>query len=134
MEKTNPKALNLEAVRIAESNVTVGFKCEPELKLLLAEEAENAGLTLSNYVSKLVGFEINVIRQLRQENQSLKGSIEKSNNLLTFYRNQLLFDLYDLHKGKQISYLNRFGEMVKQKITSIEDVYLVIINSFKYQL
>lgn len=52
--KYNPKALNLEAIKNSEKNVTLGFKCEPELKLLLAEEAHEAGLTLSLYVKKLV--------------------------------------------------------------------------------
>ena len=54
MPKKNPKALNLDAVRKSENMVTIGFKCKPELKLMLAENAKKEGLKLSNYVAKIL--------------------------------------------------------------------------------
>jgi len=147
MENTNPKALNLDAVRNSESSVTLGFKCPPELKLTLAEKAENAGLTLSNYVCKLVDFKMKEKLLLRKKYELLKiafNAINEKNKILNeafnnteaelkFFKNEILFDLLKKHKGKIVSYFNQYGKKVDLEINSILDVYLLIIKSFKYE-
>ena len=133
MEKNNPKALNLDLVRNSESSVTLGFKCPPELKLILAEEAENAGLTLSSYVCQLVNFEMEEKFRLHQQNQLLTAAVEKFEGDLKFFKNKQLLDLFEKQKGKKTSYINRDGKEVNVIINSIEDVYELMINSFKYE-
>jgi chromosome segregation ATPase len=51
---TNPKALNLEGLEDEKNKVTIGFKCQAQLKLRLANEATATGLTLSEYVETLI--------------------------------------------------------------------------------
>jgi chromosome segregation ATPase len=50
----NPKALNLEGLEDEKNKVTIGFKCQAQLKLRLANEATATGLTLSEYVETLI--------------------------------------------------------------------------------
>ena len=134
MKYINPKALNLDAVRnSSESSVTLGFKCPPELKLILAEEAEKAGLTLSNYVYQLVDFEMKEKFLMRQQNELLTAALEKVDGELKFFKNKHLFDLLQKQKGKASTYINRDGKVVNVVINSIEDVYELMINSFKYE-
>jgi hypothetical protein len=147
MENTNPKALNLDAVRMSESSVTLGFKCPPELKLTLAEKAENEGLTLSNYVCKLVDFKMKEKLLLRkkyeiskiafnvimEKNKTLTEAFNKVDDELKFFKNEILFDVLKKHKGKIVSYFNQYGKKVNIEINSIMDVYLLIIKSFKYE-
>ena len=133
MEKNNPKALNLDLVRNSESSVTLGFKCPPELKLILAEEAENAGLTLSSYVCQLVNFEMEEKFHLHQQNQLLTARVEKFEGELKFFKNKQLLDLFEKQKGKTATYINRYGKAVNININSVENVFELIINSFKYQ-
>jgi hypothetical protein len=171
MEKNNPKALNLDLVRNSESNVTLGFKCPPELKLILAEEAENSGLTLSSYVCQLVNFETKEKFRLHKQNKLLTAEVEKIktelkffknkhlhdlfeeqkvknnadgfrkgkevnvniNSEAKFFKNKHLLDLFEKQKGQKATYLNREGIKVNVIINSVEDVFELIINSFKYQ-
>jgi hypothetical protein len=134
MENKNPKALNLDAVRNSDNNVTVGFKCEPELKLFLADEAEKSGLTLSSYVSQLVDFKSKKIYALHEKNYRLTKELKLVYDQLNFFKNDQLNFLYQREKGKNVYYHNLEGKVVNLKISSIEDVYTVIINSFKYQI
>jgi hypothetical protein len=131
--ENNPKALNLDAVRMSDSNVTVGFKCPPELKLILAQEAERSGLTLSNYVCKLVDFELKEKLQLREKTKLLTAALKKIQSQLSFFKNKILFELLEKHKGKSVSYFNRDGVLINLQINTIEDVFNLIVHSFKYE-
>ena len=133
MQNTNPKALNLDAIRNSESSVTLGFKCPPELKLILAEEAEKSGLTLSSYVCQVVDFEMKEKFLLRQQNELLTAALDKVESELKFFKNKHLLDLLQKQKGKAATYINRDGKEVNVVVNSIEDVFELIINSFKYQ-
>ena len=133
MEKNNPKALNLEAVRKSKSAVTIGFKCSPQLKLLLAKEAEQVGLTLSNYVNKLLDLEINEKIFFRKKNEDLEAILRKKEDELNFFKDEILFELLEKHKGLVTEFYNRDGVLVNLKVNTIKDVYILIINSFKYQ-
>lgn len=50
----NPKGLNLEGLEDEKNKVTIGFKCQAQMKLRLANEATAKGLTLSEYVETLI--------------------------------------------------------------------------------
>jgi macrodomain Ter protein organizer (MatP/YcbG family) len=51
---SNPKALQLNGLDTATRKVTIGFKCNPKIKLKLAQDACKYGLTLSEYVENLI--------------------------------------------------------------------------------
>jgi len=124
---TNPKALNLDAVRNSKSRVTVGFKCEPSLKLSMAEAAEEEGLTLSEYVEAvLLNYEINY-----QRLEKLTETINSQNKIIGFYENDILKRLFVRYKNQVVEYVNDEQQKVNAKISDLKDVYTVIINSFK---
>ncbi len=133
MENTNPKALNLDALRNIESSVTLGFKCPPELKLTLAKEAENSGLTLSSYVCKLVEYGNEEKKMLEEKNEILTNALNKIQSELKFFKNEILFELLKKYKGNSTSYFDRDGKKVELEVNSIKDIYILLINSFKYQ-
>lgn len=120
----NPKALNLEKLIGIKNKVTLGFKCSPELKLKLADGASDRGLTLSNYTEMLLLDLDEIITEKVFE-------LELVNNKINFYESNELKALFNKHKGKTVAFKNSNNEMVNQKINCIEDVYLVLVNSFK---
>ncbi len=65
--------IDYEAIENATSKITTGFRCDPELKLQMAEEATNLGITLSEHLENILcnrnAFAI--------EKAQLKGEIEK---------------------------------------------------------
>jgi hypothetical protein len=127
--KYNPKALNLDALKYADTNVTLGFKCEPELKLQLAQDAEKAGLTLSSYVKNLV-IESDIL--LKDEFRRAERRLDRLQQKILFYENDILQDIFMKYKDATLTYKNRDGVDAVLIITSIQDVYTYLINSFKY--
>jgi antitoxin component of RelBE/YafQ-DinJ toxin-antitoxin module len=81
---TNPKALNLEGLEDERNKVTVGFKCQAHLKLTLANEAQEKGLTLSEYVETLVTTHIRnhkLMDVLATQKEEIRGLKEQVQNL-----------------------------------------------------
>jgi hypothetical protein len=134
--KYNPKALNLDALKYADTNVTLGFKCEPELKLQLAQDAEKAGLTLSSYVKNLVIESDILIKQefskVERRLERLQAKTTELQNKIGIYENDILQNIFIKYKNATLTYKNRDGADVVLIITSIQDVYTYLINSFKY--
>lgn len=124
----NPKALNLEVLNELDTNVTLGFKCDPALKLHLANQASQFGYSLSSYVHNLVS-----------ENQKfldvLIDNYLKEIDILTkkvnFFDNNILKNILEKQKGKVVTYKTYEGVDEVKKVTTTEDVYSIIINSFK---
>ncbi len=129
----NPKALNLEAIRNrpGQSKVTLGFKCSPHIKLALAEEANELGLTLSEYVENIIGNYREIISENDPEIPELRRQIDQLKARMLFYENPLLQEMFEAHKNQELKFINSKNEEVNLKITDIRDVYTVIINSFK---
>lgn len=121
METINPKALNLDALYSARKKVTLGFKCSPQLKLQLANEAQRLNLTLSEYMESIAqNYDETVNHVITQ----LKGDKQ-------FYENEILLSHFAALKGKVIPLINERGEKTTITINSPKDVYTVLINSFK---
>ena len=120
MEKYNPKALNIEMLSVHESKVTLGFKCNPKLKLKLALEAQAMKLTLSEYVESVISNHDLITRK----NIELQKRIEH-------YENDFLKSLFDKHKNTLIEYKNSNGESRKTEINSLQDIYTVFIQIVK---
>jgi hypothetical protein len=127
----NPKALNLSAVQESNKKVTLGFKCTPQLKLLLAQKAANSGLTLSAYVESFLENSDKSIIELTQRVQQLTNENIVLSQKNSFYENDILKALEKSYKGKKVSYINSNGETLNLVIQSLGDVYTVMVNSFK---
>ena len=122
--KPNPKALKLEGLENIKRKVTIGFKCDPKIKLQLASEAKKAGLTLSEFVETL-------IQELGTAVQLEKNELEKVKQELALYENEILLDWFKKYEGQEIKFVNSKCENITIKIKEPKDVYTVLINSFK---
>ena len=121
MDRINTKALNLGILHTEKNKITLGFKCSPKLKLKLAQEAHEMKITLSEYVESIV------------ENHDTGKNLllaEKTERV-EFYENEILHTLFYQNKGKTFEFKSAKGEMLKVHIQSVQDVYTVLINSFK---
>jgi len=123
-QKTNPKALNLDGLDEINKKVTVGFKCNPRLKLQLANEAKSRGLTLSEYVENLL-LSLGDVDGLNQK------EVERLKDQLAFYENSVLLSFYNKYKGQEIKFNNAEGDSIQVKVKEPKDIYTVLINSFK---
>lgn len=109
---------------MTEHLVTVGFRCKPEFKSKLATIAKSKGLTLSAYVESFLNIANNMIDECNLTNAKLS---EK----LTFYENDTLYEFFNKYKGKNIPYTTPNGSKNDLEIKNIEDVYTIMVNSFK---
>ena len=117
---------NLLGLASPQSNkkVTVGFKCNPKLKLKLANEAQERGLTLSEYVE-------NLLLTLEENKGVNQKQIDDLTDRLAFYENEILLTFYKRYKGQDIRFNNVDGETMEIRISDPKDIYTVLINSFK---
>jgi hypothetical protein len=95
-KRKKSRKLNLDAVRESQTMVTIGFKCKPEIKLILAEKAIKSHTSLSNYISQ-------IIENLQTETIQTKNEDAKLKSLAEFNAEKLKsnFDLTDLQKPKK---------------------------------
>lgn len=135
ISRYNPKALNLDVLKNTYSDVTLGFKIKPEVKLKLASDAEQLGLTLSSYVKRLVddgNYFMNEFKdQAKKEVEKLIKEKKELLQSISFYENDTLQKLFQEQKNKIVPYVNSAGVSVNKKIENIKDVYEIIISSFK---
>ena len=131
MKNTNPKALNLDNLPFSNSKVTLGFKCDPMLKLKLAKEAAINGLTLSTYTEKLINEHIEKNNDEVLEIEKLNSKIVNLTKRLRFYESPILDRLLAEHRNEEHSYTGIDGEKVKIRLTSIQDVFTLMINNYK---
>ena len=122
--KHNPKALHLDGLDTATKKVTVGFKCNPKVKLKLAQDANKYGLTLSEYIE-------NLLLDLDGAKGSEEKEISELKGKLAFYENEILKALFEQYEGKDIPFKNADGEDLKIKVQEPRDIYTIIINSYK---
>jgi hypothetical protein len=118
--KYNSRALDLEAIKESNRKVTLGFKCNPSLKIRLAEEAQECGLTLSTYTESFI-----------EDAQNLSATIEQLQHKIHFYENDLLNALFEKYKNTTLKYINQNGMRTFKEVKTIEDAYTILINSFK---
>lgn len=112
--------IDFDAIENSQNKINIGIKADPRLKLQLALEAQKLELTLSEYTELILAN--------RNENLGNETLIKK----VAFYENEILQHLFDLHKGKRISYTDKNGSQHEQLINSIQDIYSIIINTVKF--
>ena len=122
--KYNPKALQLDGLDSMTKKVTVGFKCNPKIKLKLAQVASKYGLTLSEYIE-------NLLLDLEGAKEPEANTILELKGKLAFYENDILKTLLKEYEGEEISFKNENDKDFKIKISELKDIYTVIINSYK---
>ena len=127
----NPKQLNVGAVVDAIENdanlVTIGFKCPPQLKLRLIQDAEEEELTLSAYVNQLITH----TDKIKNDNINLFSNLERVNKNLAFYESRLS-KILRIYKGDIIDYENTKGETIPQLVNCEKDIFSILINSCYY--
>ena len=107
--------------------VLVGFKCSPSLRAMLCSQADKLEVTLSSYVETIV-----LTREHdRKEISILSKQAKTLKETIAFYENPIMKELYEEYKGKSIAFKDRTGKTVNLTINSIQDVFTIIINSFK---
>ncbi|MBL0201320.1 MAG: hypothetical protein IPP81_14640 [Chitinophagaceae bacterium] len=135
--KSNPKALNLEAVKQSHNKVTVGFKCPPAVKLDLAEKAENLGITLSEFVENLIMNSEKLFEKFKmhekEEKERLTLTIIEQKETIEFYQNDLLRNLFEKSKNQTATYKNEKNETLNLKIVDIKDIFTIITSAYKIE-
>ena len=122
--KHNPKALHLDGLDTATKKVTVGFKCNPKVKLKLAQDANKYGLTLSEYIENLL---LDLDGAKRPETKEISELKEK----LAFYENDILMALFGKYEGQEIAFKNAENQELNIEVREPKDIYKIIINSYK---
>ena len=74
----NPKGLDLDSLRNTKKRVTLGLKCNPSLKLSLAEDAFKRGMKLSQHVEDLL--QDNQARMNQKYRLHVKGFLDVTLN------------------------------------------------------
>lgn len=134
------RALQLDKIANSLNKVTLGFKCSPQLKIGLAQEAQGFSMSLSEYVEAIVENR-NAQNQAQQINQGnngevevwqLKAQIKELNRKLSFYNEEpMMKQAYQSNRGKIVSYTDKDGIPRRDAITSMEDVYKILFKTNK---
>ncbi|RYU92711.1 hypothetical protein [Emticicia agri] len=136
------RALQLEEIANSPNKVTLGFKCNAQLKISLAMEAQNYSMSLSEYVETLVE---NRHAQSSQQNVAStqrtneSGEIWQLTNqikelkakLAFFYEEPIMKKAFQESKGKIVPYIDKNGIPRRDSIITIEDVYKILFKTNK---
>lgn len=141
----NGRALQLEGLENARNKVTLGFKCDAGTKIQLAQEANQNGMTLSEYVETVVSLRHQrttpapqkssyTFNEWESKMNNAKKQTEQVQTQLDFYeKSPLLVELFKSYKGQSVPYLNVQGQKQSIVINQIADVFTVLIHSFNPQ-
>ncbi len=127
------RPLQIEELANAKNKVTLGFKCDAGTKIQLAAEAQQNGMTLSEYVDTLVHLRHEASARKEQVADANNGRILDLQERLHFYeKNSTLLGLLESNRGKLVTLEDGKGKSRSMKIQSIRDVFTAMIHSFKY--
>jgi hypothetical protein len=134
------RALQLEEIANSPNKVTLGFKCNAQLKISLAMEAQGYSMSLSEYVETIVENR-HVQKQNVAKTQSTNesGEIWQLNNqikelkakLAFFYDEPMMKKAFQQSKGQIIPYTDKNGIPRRDAIINIEDVYKILFKTNK---
>ncbi len=132
------RALQLEGLQNATNKVTLGFKCDAGTKIQLAQEAQQIGMTLSEYVDTVISSRKSNTQSSTSNTSELATKLEfqqrEIQNLkrkVNFYENDLLKKAFQNRQGQKVEYKNIHGEKVSKTINQIEDVYTILLDTVK---
>lgn len=134
------RALQLDEIANARNKVTLGFKCNAQLKIDLAMEAQNYSMSLSEYVETIVDSRktqnqaavssqnVNGESEIWQLNNQIK---ELKSRLSFFYEEPMIRRAFQNYKGQIVPYKDKDGIVRKDSIIKIEDVYKILFKTNK---
>lgn len=132
------RALQLEALQYAQNKVTLGFKCEAGTKIQLAQEAQQIGMTLSEYVDTVISSRHSLQSQGSKSTSELAPKIEQQKRQIqqlegkvNFYENDLMKSAFAKYRGKTVPYNNSYGQPVQRTVNQIEDIFLIMNDIIK---
>jgi hypothetical protein len=128
------RALQLEGLQYAQNKVTLGFKCDAGTKIQLAQEAQQIGLTLSEYVDTVISLRHTQGNQSQTKSTSefttklemQERQIQQLESKVGFYENDLLKRAFQQYRGKYFTYVNHLGQQVQRTIYQIEDIFTTL--------
>lgn len=124
MNTENTLTTNVNAALSGDTpKVTISFKTRPIMKIRYTREAEERGLTLSEWVESICSS----FDATRTQNEN----VEELKKKLAFYESEALMKLFAAEKGEVVEFVNSQGCLTKLKIETPQDVYTAIIHSFK---
>lgn len=126
MKKKKWKQLDLDRLRNTKNQVVIGFKSNPADKLALLTEASAKGSNIGSYVRDLIQK-----RNLLFESENIAIENIELKSKMKNYESEYVKDLLVNYKGKNIEYLENDGKIYSKTINNIDDIYFVIIKSFK---
>ncbi len=116
------------------AKITVGFKCEPELKYDLALEATNTGITLSEYVENICANRMQMTHSGYHESselQLLQAQLVEKQNHVDKYELEMLGPLFQKYNGRKLDMKLHDGSIVQKQVNSPMDILEIILNSLK---
>lgn len=120
------RGLDVNALANATAKVTLGFKCEAQLKMDLAIEADRYSMSLSEYVEVLVARR----HENHSENEN-RGEIERLKKRLCIYENEKLYKIFEKFKGKAIPYMDNNSVERQIIVSDLPDAFFAVISSVK---
>jgi hypothetical protein len=134
------RALQLEGLQFAQNKVTLGFKCDAGTKIQLAQEAQQIGMTLSEYVDTVIGSRHSLQNQAPKSTSELapkiemqKKQIQQLEAKINFYENDFLKSAFNHYRGQTVPFQSSNGQSVQLTVNRIEDVYTILVNSVNLQ-
>lgn len=134
------RALQLDEIANSRNKVTLGFKCSPQLKIGLAQEAQGFSMSLSEYVEAIVENR-NAQNQTQQLNQGNNGEVEiwqlnaqikeLTRKLSFYYEEPMMKQAFQTYRGQIVPYTDRDGIPRREAITTMEDVYKILFKTNK---
>lgn len=132
------RALQLEGLQYAQNKVTLGFKCEAGTKIQLAREAQQIGMTLSEYVDTVISTRHSEqspspksTSELAPKIEMLKIQLKQVQEKVNFYENDTLKRAFQTYRGQTMPYTNYQGQSVQRTINQIEDIYIILTDTVK---
>lgn len=123
------KILNIEKLKYLDKPVTMGLRINPQTKLTLAAEALKNGVSLSEFVLKMI---TNKIELSNKKIETLKESICLKEKMLLKYETPYLKQLFEKEKGQKFKYQDKTSRTDKTvEINQLTDMYELILNSFE---
>ncbi|WP_428657675.1 hypothetical protein [Runella sp.] len=142
--QNNGRALQLEGLENARNKVTLGFKYDGGTKIQLAHEANQNGMTLSEYVETVISLRHQkaasapgtksryTFSEWESKLSNARKLAEVLQKRLDFYEiNPILNHLFLVYEGQSIPYADAQGRKQLIEITQPADVFTVLIHSFK---
>jgi hypothetical protein len=132
------RALQLEGLQFAQNKVTLGFKCDAGTKIQLAQEAQQIGMTLSEYVDTVIATRHSLQNQAPKSTSELAPKIEMQKKQIqqleakvNFYENDVMKRAFQQYRGQVVPYKNHLGQSSQRTVNQIEDVYLILTDIIK---